>query len=248
MDEQKSDMKKTLAVLSILAGAVGLNAQGLLLWNEDETQGWFISFYSPSGPSPGTASVTGNSPQDLPAGATTYSGGFIGGSGVSGLNGVGVGATPSSLNGINYQNAGNFMVGFYAGPTVNAVVTDIFTQAPLATGGIDDGEYNAPGETVTVPGFGAGPVYVGSACWYSGGGATSYMQAIGRVPGGFTISANTTPLAVGNEAPIFITPALGLQSVSVAEIAGGFNIPEPGTIVLGVTGVSAFLLRLRRKE
>jgi hypothetical protein len=235
-------MKKSLIITSLLVGTMGVYAQGLLNWNANST--WEPSFYSPQASG---VIQTGDSPQDIPAGTTTYTGGWIGG-GVSPGNGVG--ATPNpGPGGLNYQNAGNFEVGLYVDTSSAAVLTEIQSDSPIATTTISDGGIGAIATATAIPGIAGGTlVNVGLAAWYTGGGTvTSYAAALAAGdPAGYNIS--TAQMALGGTAPP--TPAaingstLGLTSFSL----GTTVIPEPSTIALGVIGASAFLMRLRKKQ
>jgi len=241
-------MKKTLVVVSILAGAVGVYAQGSLNW-QDSQAGYLIEILSPSTATP-TVEETGQTSYDLPAGNTSYSGGYIGGGSTGGAsgNGPGVGGTPTSgYLGINYQNAGGFEAGLYISPTLNGLTTAITGGTPVATtsllGGGNDGLYNTAAPTY-VSGLAPGTTeFVGIAAWYSGGGATSYASAVtdGTVEG-YVESTSSLALGGGSSAPASLS-GLGLTSFSLAGAT-----PEPSTIALGVIGASAFLMRLRRKQ
>lgn len=80
-------MKKTLMVVSMLAGAVGAFAQGSLNW-QDGQPGFDISILSPNLATP-TLEESGNTAFDLPAGNATYTGGWIGNT--AGSPGTGIG-------------------------------------------------------------------------------------------------------------------------------------------------------------
>jgi hypothetical protein len=233
-------MKKSLIIASLLAGAMGVYAQGTLDWNAQSD--WSPSFYSPDVNTPGTI-FTGYSPQDIPAGTTTYTGGWIGG-GAS--PGPGVGATPTSgPGGYDYTVAANFEVGLYVDTSSTLVYTDITTGTPVATSGITDGGISFISTVTPVPGLAAGTeVNVGLAAWYTGQGtATSYAAAVaGQFPAGYNISTGQLALGSTTGTPVEITPGLGLTSFSLAT-----TVPEPSTIALGIVGASAFLMRLRRK-
>lgn len=234
-------MKKSLILASLLVGSMGVYAQGTLDWNSQGN--WLISIYSPSTATP-TVIQTGDSPLDVPAGSTTYTGGFIGGT--AGSPGTGVGGTPSSgPGGVNYQTAGNFEVGLYINTTAALVQSDITGGSPIATVGINDGALGTStlATDSTIPG--GTSVNVGLAAWYTGGGTiTSYAAAVAAGdPAGFNVSANQLALGTQTGTPVIIGPALGLTSFSLATAA----VPEPSTIALGIVGASAFLMRLRRK-
>jgi hypothetical protein len=240
-------MKKTLVVISILAGATGVYAQGTLNWADAQT-GYTIEILSPSTGTP-NVEQTGQTTYDTPAGTTVYSGGYIGGA-ASG-NGPGIGPTPSSgANGINYQNAGGFEAGLYVDTSLAALTTDVTTGTPVATttllGGGNDGLYNgaAPVYTSALPV--TTPVYVAIAAWYTANGTlTSYGAAAAPAAGsaaGYVESTSTVALGGPPGTPPDLA-GLGLTSFSLATAT-----PEPSTIALGLVGASAFLMRLRRKQ
>jgi len=242
-------MKKTLVVISILAGATGVYAQGTLNWADAQT-GYTIEILSPSTSTPGVEQ-TGQTTYDTPAGTTVYSGGYIGGA-ASG-NGPGIGPTPSSgANGINYQNAGGFEAGLYVDTSLAALTTDVTTGTPVATttllGGGNDGLYNGSAPVYTSPNLIATtPVYVAIAAWYTANGTlTSYGAAAAPTAGsaaGYVESTSTVALGGPPGTPPDLA-GLGLTSFSLATT----TTPEPSTIALGLVGASAFLMRLRRKQ
>jgi hypothetical protein len=241
-------MKKTLIVTSVLAGAIGVYAQGSLNWQDSQSGTYLIEILSPSSTTVASPEQTGQTSFDEPSGSTQYGGGYIGGStaGPSG-NGPGIGATPNpGYLGINYQNAVGFEAGLYVDTTLSALTTDIKNGNPAATttllGGNNAGLYSTTAPTY-VSGLAPGTeVWVGIAAWYSGGGATSYASAVsGGTVEGYVESAVSEALGGGSSAPAGLT-GLGLTSFSL-----GSATPEPSTIALGVIGASAFLMRLRRK-
>jgi len=235
-------MKKTLIISGLLIGAVGAYAQGVLDWNPQGN--WLISVYSPQIATPSTIQ-TGDSPQDLPAGTTTYTGGWIGG-GAS--PGTGVGATSANgPGGFNYQTQSHFEFGLYLDTSSAAVANDIATGSPVALDGVSDGGLAAIGPNAVDGNSPAGTqVFVGLAAWYDVGGLTSYAASVAaHDPAGFSISSSTIALGSATGTPVEIGPSLGLNSFSLALNS---SVPEPSTIALGVIGASAFLMRLRRKQ
>jgi hypothetical protein len=243
LNRKFTNMKKTLVIAGLLSGAMGVYAQGTLNWNSQSD--WLISVYSPSTGSPNLVQ-SGNSPQDVPAGTTDYTGGWIGGGATS--PGTGVGGTPSSgPGGYNYQNAASFEAGLYIDTSSAAVLTDIQTLSPLATTGISDGALVAVNSLATDPSIPGGTqVNVGLAAWYTDGGLYgSYSAATAaQQPAGYSISTSQLALGTQTGTPVVIGPSLGLNSFSLALT----SVPEPSTIALGVIGASTFLLRLRRKQ
>jgi len=232
-------------VVSMLAGAAGAFAQGSLNWQDGQT-GYDISILSPNSTTAASPEESGNTQFDLPAGSTTYMGGWIGNT--TGSPGAGVGATPSDgYLGINYQNQNNFTAGLYIDTSKSALTSDITNGTPVATttllGGVNAGLY-AQGTPTYVSGLAPGTVvWVGIAAWYSGGGANNYATAVAdSTVEGYVESATTVALGGGSAAPSSVA-GLGLTSFSL-----GSTVPEPSTIALGVIGASTFLMRIRRKK
>jgi hypothetical protein len=246
-------MKKTLMVASILAGAgsLGVYAQGSLNWQDSQSGTYLIEILSPSTTTP-SVETSGQTTFDEPAGATTYSGGYIGGSTTGGAagNGPGIGGTPTAgYLGINYQNAGNFEVGLYVASTLAALNTSILSGTPVATstllGGNNAGLYNTAAPTYVSGSASGTAIWVGIAAWYSAGGASSYAAAeTAKTVAGFVDSSTSVALGGGSSAPAGLS-GLGLTSF---DLAGPVSIPEPSSIALGIMGASAFLMRLRRKQ
>jgi hypothetical protein len=194
---------------------MGASAQGMLDWNAQFN--WTISFYSPEIGTPNVMQ-TGDSAQDIPAGSTVYSGGWIGGT--STPPGPGVGPTPNpGPGGINYQNAANFEVGLYVDTSAAAVLTDINNEPPDATDAIRDGGIDfIPTSEATIPGLEPGTlVNIGLGAWYNGGGTiNSYAAAVGaQVPAGFNISTGQLALGAIYQTPVEIPPNIGLTSFSL---------------------------------
>jgi hypothetical protein len=233
-------MKKSLIVMSLLVGTMGVYAQGYLNWNAQSD--WSISFYSPQTATPAVVQ-TGDSAQDVPSGTTVYSGGWIGGTATS--PGAGVGPTPNpGPGGVNYQNGAAFEVGLYLDTSSANVEADILTGSPLATTTVNDGGIGGIGAEAESPLAAGTEVNVGLAAWYNGSGTvTTYAAALAAGdPAGYNISSGQLALGSLTGTPVTITPGIGLTSFSLA------TIPEPSTIALGVIGASAFLMRLRRKQ
>jgi hypothetical protein len=233
-------MKRTLIIGSLLVCALHAQAQGYLNWNDNGS--WAIGFYSPDVINPGVV-FTGDSPQDVPGGTTTYTGGWIGG-GASPGNGVGT--TPTDFYGINYQNASSFQVGLYMDTTTAALTADIQFGSALATDTIIDGGLAGIATEAEDPNVAPGTdVYLGLAAWYTDGGLdTSYAAAVAaNQPAGYNISTGTVALGRLTGTPVSINGStIGLTSFSVAAV------PEPSTFALGLMGASAFFMRLRRKQ
>jgi len=259
-------MKKTLAVVTLLAGAVSGYSQGALSIADYAVPGgaFNITVWSPIPTAPGTE-VQGNSAagynpmgvSDVPAGTTTYPGatplgGFSTG---SGLTAYGNG----SLWSVELYAAAGTGIALSGLSPISGSVANFFTDSAVVG---NPGEWNGSvvtfggaGGTAGAPTIAAGsPVTVAIAAWYNGGGAyTSYAAAVtaGSSVAPYGISSTGSVALTGAPNPPAALPALGNANT----LAGGItsfslitsSVPEPSTIALGVMGASAFLMRLRRK-
>jgi hypothetical protein len=226
-------MQKSLTVITLLAGAVGVYAQGQIHFDDyvNVTGDAFeITVWSPDVNTPGTQ-FFGNGPNDAPAGTQTYTGTPIGG-----------GATGSGPSG--WGNGNNYSIALYAAAGASAPVASLTAvpgaQTTFSTAGYAGTWDSAGGVVVTVP-----QVPVGGTgtfqlqAWYNGGGTLTYAQAAAAGDAyGSSIAANIT-LGSATAPPVSLNP---ITSFSLA------SVPEPSTIALGVIGASAFLMRLRRKQ
>jgi hypothetical protein len=242
-------MKKSITVIALLGGAVGLHAQGSVSFNTYQAS-WNIAVYSPQ--ADGSAQF-GNTSTDIPAGNTVYTGVPLGGAGAS------AGTTATS-----WGNGSDYTIGLYAVPGASGDIslqgtTDLISTATFATtGGTGQANViNGPAaglagswngnNSLQIPNTSAGgAATIQLAAWYNGGGTiTSYSAAISAgMPFGSSIvaedislggqPASGPPITPGDLAPI---TSFSLQSV-----------PEPSTIALGAIGASALLMRLRRKQ
>lgn len=121
-------MKKSITVIALLAGAVGVQAQGTINF-QTYLSSFNIAIWSPNVGNPGVE-TQGNSSSDLPAGNTSYTGVPIGGS----ASGSGFSTAAA------YGNGNDFTVGLYAvagsGQTINLSGTqDLIATATFATQG-----------------------------------------------------------------------------------------------------------------
>jgi hypothetical protein len=241
-------MKKSITLIALLAGAVGVQAQGTVNFQTYLTT-WNIAVWSPQVATP-TVEVQGNTSTDLPAGTTSYTGVPIGGS-----------ASGSGPTG--YGNGANYEVGLYAvaGTTAPSLAgtTDLLATGHFATSGgtgaanvVNGANGGLAGSwvgnaSVAIPSAGTGLTGVATvelAAWYSGGGATSYAAAVAAgVPTGVSAVATLDGLGGANVGSPASFPAT-LGAVTSFSLT---TTPEPSTIALGVMGASAFLMRLRRK-
>jgi hypothetical protein len=250
-------MKKTLAVMTLLAGAVSGYSQGQVAMGDYNNTDFQITVWSPQVASPGME-LTGNSPagfgvgvgaegSDIPAGTQSgYTGVPLGGSATGG---------PSSTD---YGNGNLWSIELYAGAGTLSSFSQLSEVANTSSTFFTDpsvigyaGLWNANVNTAgTITGVGNGsPATLAIAAWYNGGGMyTTYAAAVAASqPAGVSTlgtenvngSPNTPPDLPGPGNPGVVG---GITSFSITT-----SIPEPSTIALGVIGASAFLMRLRRK-
>jgi len=248
-------MKKTLAVLTLLAGAVSGYSQGQVGWADYLNSDFQITIWSPQKATPGTQ-LTGNSPgtfgtgltltgADIPAGTQTgYTGTPLGGSAT--------GATSPS----DYANGNLWSVQLYAAASGSTPVPVAGAVANMFTSG-NAGLYNVTGNpVVTIPNVASGSAAsLQLAARYNVGGTiSSYSAAVAAggaaAPSGLS-TIGTENLGGGVNTPPDL-PGPGNTGVtggitSFSLVGGTATVPEPSTIALGIMGASAFLMRLRRK-
>lgn len=257
-------MKKTLAVLTLLAGAVSGYSQGQIYMGDYGNTDFQISIWSPQG----TAEVTGNTAannaltgtSDIPAGTTAYTGSPLGGGApvTTGVSSTDYSA-PNLWSVELYAAAGNNAAASSLAP-IPSTIANFYANTATSIG--DPGLYNSTAVvtlngqngTPTVP-IGS-PVTVAIAAWYNGNGAyTSYTAAMtagvpyGMSPTG-TENANgapsTPPDLPGPGEPQTLAGGITSFSLNPGTITPP-PVPEPSTIALGLVGASTFLMRLRRK-
>jgi hypothetical protein len=244
-------MKKTLTIVSLLAGAaIAAHAQGEIQW-QSAASGWQIFVYGYNPAQPSAAVVVGQGSYGTPSGGTTFAGAALGGV----ATGSGTG-TAAEYNGLNYT------MGLYVGSSTAAVATALSSGAPVQTvnfidsGGVGNGGWwvlgqgatqNGPGSAIYSPAVGSygSTVYVSLAAWYSGGGAATLAQAVsaGVPEGNDGISAGIQLQGSSLGTPPTLSSS-GLESFDLTVPPGA--IPEPSTIALGVMGASALLFRRRK--
>jgi hypothetical protein len=239
----KRNFRKTIALISLLAGAEEIYAQGLINW-ADYTTDYSISIISPN---PGQPFVeqTGNTSWDLPPGNADYAGGWIGGNDTA--PGGGVGPTPANgPGGYNYQIGSDFEVGLYVATSLEALTSAIWNGTPVAItsiyGGGNAGLYGADGSgpIVAVPNIAAGtPVFVGIAAWYSGRGASNYVAAVETaVPCDYVESISSVVLGTQGDPPnIPDLSGIGLTSFNLAV---SLDAPPPVVSTEPATSITAY--------
>jgi len=235
-------MKKSLPfVVTLLAGALSAYSQGQIEFDDYAhvpNDNFQITVWSPNPANPAVETM-GNGPADFPAGTQTYPGSTA-------IGGGNVGSGPTG-----WANGNNYSIALYYG--VGAGATSL-SQLPGAIATFDTsgganpasgyaGSWDAAGGVlVTVPGIAAGSTGTFQLnAWYNGGGTITWAQASAPGSGdpfGSSIAANITLNGPPN-APSTLNP---ITSFSLT------TVPEPSTIVLGIMGASAFLMRLRRKQ
>lgn len=226
-------MKKTLILGAMLAGALGANAQGTVNFNESGT--YTIHIYGPQVASPGT-SVSGNGPNDIPAGSTVY----------DPASEVGGSSTGTGLGNGNMVSVELYGAAGSGDPLSSLQPLSQYTgHISIKPGGA--GQFVAAAQTGTDPGIPGsvanGNATVALAAWFNGGGAyTSIVaaQAAGQ-PAAFSDTATINGTG-GFGTPPTTPPFIGVNSFSLT------GVPEPSTIALGVMGASAFLMRRRMSK
>ncbi|MGA2556206.1 MAG: PEP-CTERM sorting domain-containing protein [Verrucomicrobiota bacterium] len=237
-------MKKTLLIGLFSAMALGAYAQGTVVFNDRESD---LTFHIYTPQASGVA-ITGNTATDIPAGTQTYGNGSVLLGGASGAAG-----TP-----INYTYGNNFTVQLYAAPGTGDAVSSLLPVAQYTTFMRQTSQAAVIGTFITPsiasdPGIPNTPATAASAtvalaCWYNAGGTiTSLAEAMATpgTPWGESLPINISQLGESVGSPPPTAPELyGMQSFSLVPN----NIPEPGTIALGVMGACAFLARRRLKK
>jgi len=255
-------MKKTLAVLTLLAGAVSGYSQGQVYMGDYALGDFQITIWSPQTPAANAGTqLQGNSPSTFGTG-TTLTGPDVPSGTQTGYTGVPLGGSASGAAApTDFANGSLWSVQLYAAPysgtldsTLPAADAVAGTVANMYTVAGNTGTYNSS-VTATIPGVpGGSAAELQLKAWYNGGGTiTSYEAAVAAggatAPNGVSsVGAETLVALPGtpNDLPgpgDSYTLAGGITSFNVT----GSAIPEPSTIALGLVGASAFLMRLRRK-
>jgi hypothetical protein len=229
------NMKKTLILGALLAGAIGANAQGTVNF-ADEITGFTMHIY---GPQASGLPTSGNAPTgDVPSGSTVYDAGSM------------VGGTSQALGVGGLANGKNVSVELYAAPGLGDAITSLTAvgqytgTAGLKAGAIGLFIPNAiAGSDPGIPGTSGGTATVALAAWYNGGGAYNTLASAEAAGQDFGMSPTANINGLGGVsiggAPPPTPPAIGVESFSIQAT------PEPSTIALGIMGASAFLFRRR---
>jgi len=234
-------MKKLALTISLLAGATVGYSQGILNWSDyvpalNGKPAFSITIFSP-GPG-GVEQQLGNTSIDLPSGSATYAGTPLG-SGSAGTTGP-----------TGYSAGAHYEVGLYIDTASGNLAADVASGTPVAVDSFSAGSggWDFSGGLDALTAYASGTaVYVELAAWYSGGGAASYAAAVtAGVPRGTgNVSTSTATVNGGTDNPL--TPPGSLAGTGLQDFSLALPVPEPSTIVLGILGASAFLMRLRRK-
>jgi len=250
-------MKKSLAIITLLAGAASVYSQGQINYYDyatSQTTGFKIQVYTPNPANPAVTQY-GQTSTSVPSGTATF-------------GGTKIGASTTAAGAFNYNVGSDYSIELYAGAgtlssyssltAIPSTTEPLFSSSSAGFAGI----WSAASQTITLggssgtagaPTVAAGsPVSVALAAWYNGGGTVTLAQDMtGAGPWGWSQigTENTGGGGSPPATPPFL-PALGANQT----IAGGITsfslttTPEPSTIALGVIGASAFLMRLRRKQ
>jgi len=238
-------MKKTLTIITLLAGAVSGYSQGEIAFNvyqaADRQAVYNTQLLSSTPVSYGGytvletmgSSTVAQTTAESPAGTTVYAVG-------SALSGTGysaellVGPAGSSLSAmIPFGGATN-------GGATDGVVVGFFTGNARHLGFVNStATFSLPTQGST---YAAGAtVSVALAAWNNKGGADATLAAAQKDPTGQWGISDVAQLAGLAASPSPGSTITGIQSFSL-----GSPIPEPSTIALGVMGASTLLFRRRK--
>jgi len=125
-----------------------------------------------------------------------------------------------------------------------AIVTTFLGGATSASGGPSSDGAGLFGAGAQDTGIAIGPITIQLRAWYSGGGATTYAQALSAgVNTGKSALYNITTVA-NSDPTIKSLDDIGVQGFSVS---GAAVVPEPSTFALAGLGAAALLIFRRRK-
>jgi hypothetical protein len=240
-------MKKTLTIITLLAGAVSGYSQGQIIFNVYQTSDRQAIYNTQAGSAYAVTyggytvmETVGSSPTTLttaesPAGTTAYAVG-------SALSGTGYSAElligPAGITSLTGTAQGLGLLPFGGTNSTGGVVANFYTGNARHIGFINAGgtialptaSYYANGATVSVA----------VAAWNNEGGTVTTLAAAqeAKDPWGISPVAQVAGLTTGASPGATLA---GLESFSL-----GTSTPEPSTIALGVMGASALLFRRRK--
>jgi len=254
-------MKKSITLVTLLAGAVGVHAQGV--WGLSAYNGVSSSVlvYSPQLLTP-TTETMGASALDINPGLTVYTGAGIGGGNTgSGPTAYGNGAlwTAAVYAAPGADNLSGLAAAEAAGPA-NAIITSLFLTSGgtgilnTGTAGNDSAGMYAfadgkgtltpfPSTTPVGPFGGAATIQI--QVWYNGGTNNITYAQDQKGAGPFGASAVGEIAVLGDLGSPPSNPGT-LNSAGISSFSLTNSIPEPSTIALGVIGASAMLFRRRK--
>jgi hypothetical protein len=241
-------MKKTLAVLTLLAGAVSGYSQGQVYMGDYYNSDFQITIWSPQTGDP-SVQLNGNSPKNFGTGLTSTGPDIPAGT-QTGYNGTPLGGSSTGATSpTDFANGSLWSVQLYAGGASGSLSAVSGTVATMYTSG-NAGLYNSS-VTATIPGVAASaPAQLQLKAWYNAGGTVGSYEA--AVAAGLPNGASTIGTENLGGGPVTPPDLPGPGNTGVTGGITSFNVtasatPEPSTIALGIMGASAFLMRLRRK-
>jgi hypothetical protein len=233
-------MKKTLTVVTLLAGAVVGYSQGLVEWDTHVTGVLLQPVFAQqqSDINSGTAvsfggytvyETIGNSTyeHELPTGTTTYTGAPLSGTGYDAELLVGPAGSTLASTGANAMTA-------FGGSTSSGAVIANFNTAVATVGYVNSVNSFALPSTA-----GGVQVEVAVAAWDNENGTVNSLATAQKDGDPWGIS-NVVNYTTGT-APSAPPNTLGIEAFDL-----GTATPEPSTIALGVMGASALLFRRRK--
>jgi len=258
-------MKKSITTIALLAGAMGVYAQGTIILSDYGNGVGTIDIFAPQLATP-SVQTYGQSAVDSPTGTTVYTGAPLGG---------GTGAVSST----DTANGSLWTVAFYAAPGVGnttglaaaeaagtPVATSLFQTsggtglANAGTAGQDSAgiwalNFGAATATTLPAGFNGGAT-IQLEAWYNGGVASpaNFATQFAASPVQGVSETESLSFLGGEGSPPDTTFSPALQGGVPGIVISGTPItsfslettPEPSTIALGVLGASTFLFRRRK--
>jgi len=252
-------MKKSITIFGLLAGAMGVYAQGSVELGDYIPVSFYfgITIWSPQNDV--TQQLMGQNVLDLVPGTIGIGGGPTTYQGQP-LGGASTGSGPTA-----YGNGNLWTLAIYAAPGVGNAAgiakaeannSPVFTSLFFTSGGTgtaNAGVNNSDtagawslnfGSTqrTTLTGFPGGGTFQ-LAVWYSGSGLTlTEAEAATYIPYGFSTEGSIAELG-NNGNPPTPSESLGAASPAITSFSLIETVPEPSAIALGVMGASALLVR-----